>query len=280
MKLFILLLTVLFSITLFSTEHVGKIIGLSGRVFVKKSDSGFKKLKLNDYLYNGDVLKTSHNSRAKVIFVDDSIVSVAPKSQLKIEKYEFNKEKRERDSVLNLLGGKVKLLVAKLTKKRNFKVKTATATVGVRGTEFIVSTQNINESEVLVLSGSVEVMNPLDETMQKVILNKNDLIKTIGSLPVINPTKVTPQDLKRLNSGLNVATSINIKPDFYKLFKKIRLRNMLKTHKLRLNRIMKLKNRKKRLNRKAKKIGDFFKKGYLPPRKIKIKIKGELRGKK
>lgn len=268
------------SVSISANSSVGKIISLEGRAFIKKENSNFKKLRMTDLIENGDILKTSYKSRIKISFVDNSIIYVAPKSQFKIENYKYNKEKKERNSVLNLLGGRVKLLVAKLSsKKRNFKIKTATATVGVRGTEFIVSTEITNESEILVLSGSVEVINPLDETKQSILLGKNDILKTIGNLPVMNPSKATKEDFKRLTAQLNIPTMIKLKLNYSKLLKNINFKKLLNKNGIN---IKKLKQHKKNINKKLRLIRkrrkNIFKRGYFAPRKVKVLIKADVKG--
>ncbi len=281
MKLLSILFLILgVSISISASNSVGKIISLEGRAFIKKGDSNFKKLKMTDSIESGDTLKTSHKSRIKIAFIDNSIIYVAPKSQFKIENYKYNKKKKERNSVLNLFGGRVKLLVAKLSSKnRNFKVKTETATVGVRGTEFIVSTETTNESEILVLSGSVEVINPLDETKQFILLGKNDLLKTIGNLPVINPNKATKEDFKRLTSQLNIPTMIKLKLDYSKLLKNINFKKLLNKNKINLKNLRRhRKNIKNKLRLIRKRMKNIFKRGYFAPRKIRAQINADIKG--
>jgi hypothetical protein len=274
----VLFLSISFSIS--ANQAVGKIISLEGRAFIKKGNSNFKKLKMTDSVENGDILKTSYKSRIKISFIDNSVIYIAPKSQLKIDKYEYNNDKKERNSVLNLFSGRVKLLVAKLSSKnRDFKVKTETATVGVRGTEFIVSTEMTNESEILVLSGSVEVINPLDSTKQSVLLNKNDIIKTIGNLPVLSPSKATKEDIKRLTSELNIPTMIKLKLNYSKLLRNIKLKKLLKKNNINLKKLKRnKKHMKKKLRLLRKRIRNPFKRGYFAPRRIKAKIKADVRG--
>jgi len=271
-------LILLLSFSLFAENSVGKIISLEGRAFIQKENSGFKKLKINDSVENGDTLKTSNNGKIKIVFMDNSVMFVASKSQLIVEKYNYNKQNKERSSVLNLLSGRVKLLVAKLSsQKRDFKIKTKTATVGVRGTEFIVSAENENESEVLVLSGSVEVFNPLDETKKSILLSKNDIIKSIGALPITEAYRASENDFKRLNSGLNIRTMIKLKLDYNKLLKNIKLKKLLKKNKINLNLNKKNKKNKKTL-RKFRRKKPLFKKGYIAPRRVRANINSTVTG--
>jgi len=284
MKKYIGLLILLASFVM-ANESVGKVISLKGRVFVQKENSGFKKLKIRDEVEAGDLIKTSYKAKVKIVFNDKSTIYVAPKSQFKIEEYKFDEVKKERSSILNLFGGRVKLLVAKLSsKKRDFKVKTETATVGVRGTEFIVSTENPGESEILVISGSVEVSNPLDNSHKSILMKKDDIVKSIGALPITSPSKASKQDLKRLTASLNIPTMINLNLKYTKLlknikYKKLLLKTKLELGKLKLNNNSKgnSKNKKRRIRRKLRKR-NLFKNGYLAPNHIKVNGKLKVRG--
>jgi len=178
----------------------------------------------------------------------------------------------------------VKLFVAKISSKnRTFKVTTETATVGVRGTKFIVSTENVGESEVLVLSGSVEVKNPLDESHKSVILVKNDIVKSIGALPITSPNKASKEDLKRLTAKLNISTMMNLNLKYKKLLKNVKYKKLLKKTKLDLEEgdlksDQKKKNKRKRIRKKGHNK-NFFNNGYIAPSRVKVKVEVETGGK-
>ena len=283
MKIYMLFL-MLFALALTGNDYVGKVMSLKGRAFVQKKDSGFKKLNIRDQLEAGDLIKTSYKAKVKIIFKDKSIIYVAPKSQFRIEQYKYDSEKQERSSVLNLFSGRVKLFVAKMSlKKRDFKVKTETATVGVRGTEFVVSTENIGESEILVLSGSVEVTNPLDASHKSILLEKNDIVKSIGELPITSPSKVSKKDLERLTASLNISTMMNINLKYAKLLKKIQHKKLLSKTKFNAKDFkldkkdsenLKMKKRKRRRMRKR----SFYGNGYVAPNTVKTRVKAKVGG--
>jgi hypothetical protein len=282
MKILYTIILMSIVIPLFANDFVGKVISLEGRGFIQKENSSFKKLKLSDSLENGDLIKTSNSARIKISFIDNSIISIAPNSQIKIEKYVFDKTNKERASVLNLLGGRVKLLVAKLSsKKRDFTIKTGTATVGVRGTEFIVSNENVNESEILVISGSVEVINPLDESKKSILLSKNDIVKSIGKLPLTSATKASESDIQRLTMGLSIPTMIKIRLDYSKLLKNVKLNKLLNKNKLELDGVKKKKKRTDKKKRRVPKRNtrvNFFKNGYVAPSSVNVKVNINVKG--
>jgi len=115
---------------------------------VKKAKPGYR-IPLNG------VVKTAINSKAKVVYPDGSHVFVGPGSAI-----EFRKNIGIFGKSVGHFYGKIRSVVKKLSEKEKFEVNTSSAVMGVRGTDFFVSDQNVNtQLEVTVLSGSV-IMKP------------------------------------------------------------------------------------------------------------------------
>lgn len=125
--------------------------------------TGDKKTKLvaNDWLESGSVLKTSAKSFVKLVFIDKSQMNVGPLSEIKIEKF-HNKDA----GVIDLVKGKIRSQVTKDYLQINGKdrsklfIKTPNAVMGIRGTDFMISTNGKNTAAIL-FEGEV-VFNRLD----------------------------------------------------------------------------------------------------------------------
>jgi hypothetical protein len=98
------------------------------------------KLKVEDWVEDGSVVKTGEKSFVKLVFIDKSQMNIGPGSEMKIEKF------GEKDSgVIDLVKGKIRSQVTKdyLQMDRNKSklfIKTPNAVMGVRGTDFLIST--------------------------------------------------------------------------------------------------------------------------------------------
>lgn len=118
------------------------------------------RLKVDDWVENGAVVKTAEKSFVKLIFVDKSSMNVGPNSEMKIESFSG------KDSgVIDLVKGKIRSQVTKdylqINKdKSKLFIKTQNAVMGVRGTDFMISTNGVNTSTVL-FEGEI-VFNKLD----------------------------------------------------------------------------------------------------------------------
>lgn len=119
------------------------------------------RLQVNDWVENGSVVKTAEKSFVKLVFIDKSQMNVGPNSEMKIESF------TGKDSgVIDLVKGKIRSQVTKdylqikdKDKSKLF-IKTQNAVMGVRGTDFMISTNGTNTSTVL-FEGEV-VFNKLE----------------------------------------------------------------------------------------------------------------------
>ncbi|MGE0615176.1 MAG: FecR domain-containing protein [Bacteriovoracia bacterium] len=125
----------------------GQAVSVVGRVICRNEDAELKKaavvtreLKAGDALFEGDVINTSSNSSVKLMLTDKSIVDLGPSTLFKVSEYRANRaDLGKRNVSMEVLYGKIRASVnSKLGQGGSFKVKTRSATMGVRGTEFAI----------------------------------------------------------------------------------------------------------------------------------------------
>lgn len=118
-------------------------------------------LKVDDWVSRGQVIKTAEKSFVKLIFIDKSHMNLGPNSEMKIEDYNGKKT-----GILDLVKGKIRSQVTKdylqIQDKERSKlfIKTNNAVMGVRGTDFLISTNGVNTTTIL-FEGEV-LLNKLD----------------------------------------------------------------------------------------------------------------------
>lgn len=118
---------------------VGRFVEVQGPVEVLKGGKPpAAPAKLNDGLEPGDVVRTKSTARAQIQFVDDSTITIAPGSRVAVEEFFFDASKGQRRAVLEVLRGLVKTVVTRLYRldEPDFLMKTQTAVMGVRGTQW------------------------------------------------------------------------------------------------------------------------------------------------
>jgi hypothetical protein len=149
-------------------DVVGRLTQVEGRVdLLKGGQLPANPVKLDDGVQPGDVLRTKSQSKAQITFIDNSILNISPESRVAIESYMFDAAKEKRSAVLQLFQGLAHVVVNKVftSAEPDFVIKTHTAIMGVRGTEFGIRLQP-NSSTILNLEGAVQVGNLFPEVGQ------------------------------------------------------------------------------------------------------------------
>ncbi len=122
-------------------QVAGTVVNLSGPLVAKKLDGVLKVLSVNSEVEQGDLLITEKATYARIKFIDNSEITLRPASQLKIDNFSYDESKPEGDNAFfNLLKGGLRSITGALGKRNREKVSinTPTATIGIRGTTFIV----------------------------------------------------------------------------------------------------------------------------------------------
>jgi hypothetical protein len=208
---------------------VGRFTLVEGRVdLLKDGNLPAVVVKVNDAVGSGDVIRTKSLSRAQITFIDNSTLTISPESRLAIEEFTFDAAQNKRSAVLKIFQGLALAVVNKIIKAEepDFVVKTHTAIVGVRGTEFGVRLSP-NSSTILNFMGATQVGNIFPEVSRlflkafKVAFsfgwnnssNRWVLLKamqgtTVGlNVPPTNPFTITREDQMQFMRQLATNTS-------------------------------------------------------------------------
>ena len=136
-----ILLTVFLGPSLASAEQVlaGKVKKIRGTVFVVRGDRT-QTLRVGDPVFQNDLMQTGAAGAVGIIFEDNTILSLGPKSRLAIDGYSFVPEQGKLSLLLRLLRGTASYLSGIIGKQAPEAVKfqTPDATIGIRGTKFLV----------------------------------------------------------------------------------------------------------------------------------------------
>lgn len=91
-------------------------------------------------LRTADVVITGAGASAGITFSDNSLVSLGPSSVFAIDKYRFDTTTHAGEFEGNLRQGRIAAVSGKMVKQspESMKIRTPSAIMGVRGTEFVV----------------------------------------------------------------------------------------------------------------------------------------------
>ena len=87
---------------------------------------------------SGDALVTGATGRVQIRFSDGSLVSLQPKSEFRIDDYQFDMDRQR--GFFSLVRGALRTISGAVGKRDpdDYRMTTPTATIGIRGTEFLV----------------------------------------------------------------------------------------------------------------------------------------------
>ena len=91
-------------------------------------------------LQAGDLIRTSGDAAIGLTLKDDTRVALGPNSQVALDRFAFDANTHQGNMFVSVLKGTLSMvsgLMAKLNPEQ-VQIRTPTATVGIRGTEFII----------------------------------------------------------------------------------------------------------------------------------------------
>jgi hypothetical protein len=157
----LLLATVLFLVALapcaFGQDKLGEISYLEGEVAVVRNGAPVDGVAIGQDVQNFDLMRTGSDGLAEL----DIGSPIVPKMTVKIGSdtqfsFEINSLPGSRQTTLSIIGGSISMKVAKLTSAQTVQVKTDSTTMGVRGTDFVVTAPP--SGDVLVTCDDGEVV--------------------------------------------------------------------------------------------------------------------------
>jgi hypothetical protein len=182
---------------------VGRLTQVEGRVeLLKGGKLPAIPLKLNDSVEPGDVIRTKSRSKAQITFIDNSLLTLSQNARMAIEAFKFETGQGKRQAVLKIFQGLALAVVNKIlqTQEPDFIIKTQTAIMGVRGTEFGIRNEP-NSTTILNFKARLQVGN-ISPKVSRLFLKASkvafDWMPT-GDTPTNSPTIPTINDSLILN---------------------------------------------------------------------------------
>ena len=98
---------------------------------------GLRALRNGSELFEGDVVRTGDDGRVQFRFTDGGLVSLQPRTEFRIDEYRHGGASQR--SFFSLLRGALRTATGAIGRRDrdDYRLRTPTATVGIRGTEFL-----------------------------------------------------------------------------------------------------------------------------------------------
>jgi hypothetical protein len=146
---------------------------------------------LNQRLNPGTVLTTGPNAQVVMRFDDDQRVVLNQNTEFRIVDFRYNASNpREDRSIFDLVRGALRIVTGAVASRNQaaFQLRAPQATIGVRGTDFMVSI--VNPLYVSVLSGSIGLTNAAGTVV--IGAGSFGVVSTAGTLGAAIPASAVP----------------------------------------------------------------------------------------
>ena len=219
-------LLILFVGTLNASE-IGEISELRGNGEISRADSTKALLATIDSdIFSFDDVRTG-NGRMAIQFIDDSVLKLTEHSKVVIDEFIFDPDPNKSKMAFNMASGTARFITGKLGKinKNNISIKTPSATIGIRGTDFTTTVDELGRSLIILLPNAdgtssgeisvetwsgVEILNqPFQATMvstfesppTKAVVLNNISLDLIDNMLIINKPPAIVQAIAEQETG-------------------------------------------------------------------------------
>jgi len=121
--------------------EVGHVIAAAGSFTATQPGGKRRTLTRRSPIFNGDVLVTGDKAQGQVRFSDGSLVSLRPRSEFRVDDFRFDgSADGDENAAFTLIKGGMRTITGVIGKKdrSRYKVSTDVATIGVRGTHYVL----------------------------------------------------------------------------------------------------------------------------------------------
>ena len=126
-----------------ANSQVAQIKTVSGDARIVRSGAR-STARVGDPLYEKDTIETGADGSIGITFIDNTVMSSGPDSQIVLEDYKFNSSNFKGSMLADMNRGTVSMISGDIARSSPgaMKVKTPTAILGVRGTRFVIEVKD------------------------------------------------------------------------------------------------------------------------------------------
>jgi len=124
-----------------SKEKVGYIVRQEGQASVKDQNGAIQGLEVNSQIYEGDRITTAAGASLYILMDDGAEIYLKGDSVIKISEYVITSGfDDDSSSILDLIRGGLRKITGAIgaSALSNYRVQTGLATIGIRGTEYVI----------------------------------------------------------------------------------------------------------------------------------------------
>lgn len=184
-------------------EDVGTVVAIRNKAVIER-DKKETEARVKDGILFIDAVSTLEASRAKMLFIDDSVLTMGEKSRVVIKEFLYKDGKGK--SIFNLLDGKMRAIVG----KTEFEVQTPTAVAAARGTVILFETgvrDGRRFTTIICLEGEITVRSADPGISGSATLTPWTMATIFEVEPLPGPLPAPVAEVERLRDATAITTS-------------------------------------------------------------------------
>lgn len=190
------ILSILLLLTTFIFANIGSVTLLEGEAVLTRNNDT-KQLSFGDVIEKSDFIETRVNSKIKITFIDNTVVTIGKESTLNVDDYFFSADDpRAAKSEFSITKGAFHAVTGQIAKSNpsQFKLKTRNATIGIRGTEIYG-----DQTRVFCTQGAIYIES------QGIVreVQSGYFVNTIENQPPTNSMPIDKEQFDDVDSKLN-----------------------------------------------------------------------------
>jgi hypothetical protein len=189
-------------------ERIGTVLAVDGTAEARAANATtWEPLQFRAAIFAQDTVRTGADSKVKILLRDDSIMTLAERSEMQFT--EFLLTPQQRRTVVSLALGKLRVVTTKIFGAGSAtEVRTPNTVAGVRGTTFVVIFIPPDTTEVLGLDGVVTVRNLNPAIPQIEPVPQNFRTRVLGNTAPEKATELSPTERQALERDMRLTEQV------------------------------------------------------------------------
>lgn len=172
-------------------QKAGAVDAVRPQASIQRSTAEFPAAKGSEVSWN-DLLRTGEQGRVRVLLLDQSLISLGPKSEVRV----LRQAPASDQSKLELAYGKIRMRLAKQPADKRFELRTPTAVAGVIGTDFGADASVPGTTHFICLEGEVRISSSDPKIPGSVICKGGYMTDVKAGQPPAEPTPATAEHME------------------------------------------------------------------------------------
>lgn len=198
----------------YAKDDIGVAAAVKPAAHGQRPEKTQRVLQVGIDMIRNERITTKPEGRAQILFRDGTTLTVGPNSDITLDEFVYDDETSTGKLVMSTTKGLLRLVGGKISKKTPIKIKTPTATVGIRGGITIVETTPDGQTDAIFLFG--KDMTVETDGKQQVAVRPNTQIRVANrnagpSQPVVNNNPETLSNtLGRLEAPRDEPSAVDV----------------------------------------------------------------------